>query len=96
MSRRTLSPVEEEVLALISGRWWTAEELELFLYPAECPQTVEAALEYLTRERLVFELETRFGQPMYELTPLGLQVLCRQRRERIARFQSRLRRAHAA
>lgn len=96
MQHRTLSPIEEELLSMIGGRWWTAEELELILYPRHCPEAVNATLDYLKRQGLVFELEARFGQPMYELTALGLQQLGTQRRERIARFQSQLRRAHAA
>jgi hypothetical protein len=78
------SPVEEQVLELLGEQWHTSAELRRRLWPAHTPEAVNRALKYLRGHELVQLLERGRGEPYYEQTQLGAQVLADHKRSRTA------------
>lgn len=82
MSRFRFSPLEEKVLQLLGERWYSREELTRELFPEHAPSATRATVSYLKRHDLVRELDRPHGQPFYEQTPLGAEILADYRRAR--------------
>lgn len=70
-----LSPLEQKVLGFISAEWLRLEEIQSKLFPGEPPDSVRRAVAWLRAKELIAVLDAPHGQPLYEATELGQQLL---------------------
>jgi hypothetical protein len=74
MTPFSFSPVEQAVLQLLARQWQTRSELVHKAHPAS-PEEIDLALSYLLRYELAVRLDRPHGEPYFDQTELGAQML---------------------